>query len=235
MYIIKHQIYEAMIRGVSPDQAQLFKWRRPDGTLVNIDDVVLAVRSCIQHIGETYPAVWDALRHKDIFYSGDVRTMSTDGISIFINPSFVEQLLTELPQSEDKGLYYIEYVLIHETFHTMLDHVRQYNIERDKFPDFNRVNRAQDYEINYIIENKVRDGLTKPFKGITDEIGGCYNEEYGKRGLIWEEIYKLISPINRKPSKQSTSDDWKKGFLDGYNKALSELKKQNLVERCVLK
>lgn len=92
MYIIKHQIYEAMIRGVAPDQAQLFKWRRPDGTLVNIDDVVLAVRACIQHIGETYPSVWDCLRHKDIFYSGDVKTMSTDGISIFINPSFVEQL-----------------------------------------------------------------------------------------------------------------------------------------------
>ena len=104
----------------------------------------------------------------------------------------------------------------------------------DKYSDAEIVNMAQDYEINYTIENFMRQGPgTAPFKGITDALGGCYSDEFGKKGLTWEEIYDKVPRQKRTKVLEKTSDEWKKGFADGYAEVMAKLRKESLVEKCV--
>ena len=70
---------------------------------------------------------------------------------------------------------------------------------------------------NYTIENFMRQGPgTAPFpKGINDALGGCYSDEFPERSLLGK---KDIDPRQRREQKvlEKTSDEWKKGFADGY-------------------
>lgn len=202
-------------------------WFKPNGEKVDIDTVVTVIDGVIQDMAIHYPSVERIIKHKDIIYTDDPRidTMATDGVSIFINPAFAEELINEY------DVVALEFVLIHEVLHILFDHCYKLRQNLDKYSDTFKVNLAQDYEVNFIIENFMREssGLA-PFKGISDKIGGCYNESWGKKGYTWEEIYSLLPKINRIIDLQKTSDEWKKGFLDGYNETMNDLKKQNLVE-----
>ena len=41
----------------------------------------------------------------------------------------------------------------------------------------------------------------------------------------------LKSRPNKKVEKQKTSDEWKRGFIDGYNEILEDLRNKKLIER----
>ena len=205
-------------------------WMKKDGSVVDMDTVVMVVEAVMQDLAQYFPSVERIMKHKDIIYTDSpyVPTMATDGVSIFINPAFAEYLIN---MDEDNGPLFVEFVLIHEALHILFDHCNKHMANIDKYSDAEKVNMAQDYEINYTIENFMRQGPgTAPFKGITNKIGGCYDDEYGKKGLTWEEIYDKIPAIKREKKLEKTSDEWKKGFEEGYKEVLDELRKQSLIE-----
>lgn len=210
-------------------------WRKSDGTVVDIKNVVTVVEAVMQDLNQNYPSVERVIKHKDIIYTDNpyIQTMATDGVSIFINPAFVEYLINKDP--EGYGPLYVEFVLVHEALHILFDHCAKHMQNIDKYSDSDKVNQAQDYEINYIIENFLREGIgQRCFTGKTSEIGGLINDEFGKKGLTWEEIYDKIPAIKREKNIRKTSNKWKDGFAAGYNEIIDKLRKQSLVEKCVL-
>lgn len=203
-------------------------WIRENGEAVDMDLVVTAVEAALQDLAIHFPSVERVIKHKDIIYTDDPRieTMATDGVSIFVNPAFAEDLINE---HDIAGL---EFVMIHESLHILFDHCYKHAQNLDKYSDADKVNQAQDYEINFIIENFMKESSgNAPFKGMTVALRGCYNELFGKKGLTWEEIYDRIPKITRTKKIKKTSDEWKNGFLDGYDEIMNKLRKQNLVER----
>lgn len=226
MFVIRHKFRPIFESNIYNDS----RWLKHDGTFVDMDLVLSTLDAALQDLALNYPSVEYVLKHKDIIFTDhpQIRTMATDGVSIFINPEFAENLLNK---DENEGALYFEFVLIHEALHILFNHCYKDYTQYDKFSDRHKVNMAQDYEINYIIENFLREGVnTTAFKGVTEKIEGCYNEEYGKKGLTWEEIYYRIPKIERKDDKKiPTSDEFKRGFEDGYNEILDDLKKRKLV------
>ena len=233
MYVIKYTDTPIETSRLFESQSGNPIWIKKDGTAVDMDTVVMVVEAVMQDLAQYFPSVERIMKHKDIIYTDNpyVPTMATDGVSIFINPAFAEQLIN---MDEDKGPLYVEFVLIHEALHILFDHCNKHMENLDKYSDAEIVNMAQDYEINYTIENFMRQGPgTAPFKGITDALGGCYSDEFGKKGLTWEEIYDKIPRQKRTKVLEKTSDEWKKGFADGYAEVMAKLRKESLVEKCV--
>lgn len=226
MIIIKHsKINEGFVK---PLKDKI--WVKQDGSVIDIETINTIMDAVIQDLGANYPSVEAVLKHKDIVLTDNpyVQSMATDGISIFVNPAFVEYLLN---LDENEGALFVEYVFIHEALHVLFDHCFKHATQSDKFSDAEKVNYAQDYEINYIIENFLREGLnTAPFKGKTEKIGGLYNESYGKKGLTWEEIYEILPNIQRSKSLAKTSDKFKDGFKEGYDEVIAELRKNNKID-----
>ena len=209
------------------------KWIKCDGTEVNKELVLTVFEAVFQDLFKNHRSIEEVIRHKDIIFTDNpyVETFATDGVSIFINPAYAEYLINK---NEEYGPTYVEFVLIHEALHVLFDHCNQHKANVDKFSDPEKVNYAQDYEINYTIENFLREGMgTTPFKGKTKEIGGLYNDEFGRKGLTWEEIYSQLPAIRREKKIKPTSDKWKEGFADGYYEIINKLRKQRLIERCV--
>lgn len=224
MIIVKHKNYNDHLNEsqINVDK----KWEKLDGTFVDMKKVSTIVEAILQDFASNFPSAGKVFLHKDIIYTDDpnVETMATDGISIFVNPGYIEHLI------DDFGPAHAEFVLIHEAMHVLFDHCTQFRSKMNEFPDFLRVNMAQDYEINYIIENFMREGIgAMPFKGTTKDLHGCYDDAFS--GMTWEEIYKTIPSEKREYAPKETTDEWKRGFSDGYMSIMKELKKQNLIER----
>lgn len=202
-------------------------WIKQDGTPVDMEIVEDTLEAAIQDLAINYPSIESVIKHKDLIFTDNpyVPTMATDGVSIMMNPAFCEYLINEF------GPISLEYVLIHECLHILFDHCAKHQENLDKYSDDEKVNYAQDYEINYVIENFMREGLgEKSFEGITEQIGGLYNEEYGKKGLTWEEIYPILPSIKRTNTKRATSSEWKRGFSDAYSDFLDEMRKKKMIE-----
>lgn len=233
MIVLKHR-KEKKVSSLNESQAGNQVWIKADGTPVDMDTVVMVVEAVMQDLAQYFPSIERIMKHKDIIYTDhpSVPTMATDGVSVFINPAFAEYLIN---LDEDKGPMYLEFVLIHEALHILFDHCNKHAESYDKFSDADKVNQAQDYEINYTIENFLRQGPgTAPFKGVTNELSGCYNDEFGKKGLTWEEIYGQLPQIKRTKNLAKTSDKWKDGFAAGYAEVIDSLRKQKLIEHYAL-
>lgn len=232
MYVVKYTNKMDVSR-LNENQSTKSIWVKSDGTVVDMDLVTTVIEAVMQDLNKNFRSVEEVIRHKDIIYTDDpyIETMATDGVSIFINPAYAEYLINK---DENNGPLYVEYVLTHEALHILFDHCNQHNANVDKFSDPEKVNYAQDYEINYTIENFLREGMgTTPFKGKTKEIGGLYNDEFGRKGLTWEDIYSQLPAIQREKKTTPTSDKWKEGFADGYAEIINKLRKQSLIEKCV--
>ena len=206
------------------------KWIRPDGSEVNMKLVDRVIDMAIHNISINLSYIYRMLMTKDIFYTDDpsIKTMATDGKSIFINPAWVEAVLARLGNAD--GLIGMEFVLIHECLHIVYNHTHDYNKWADMYPDHKRANKAQDYEINYAIEKKLspKDDPDR-YKGITAKLDGCFDEKYGS--TLWEQIYPDVPPTDKNEDIIKTSEKWKKGFKEGYEAYLRNLRKQGLVER----
>jgi predicted metal-dependent peptidase len=109
-----------------------------------------------------------------------IRTMATDGISLFYNPDFVDTLSA----AELIG------TLAHEVLHPGLQHhTRRGNRERKRW------NMACDYAINPLLLDA---GLTLPKDVLID---------YRFRGMSAERIYNLIEEQGTAQSEQSASGE----------------------------
>ena len=202
-------------------------WIRADGKEVNIENLETILNAIIQDLAVNFPSIETVIKHKDLILTDNpyIETMATDGISIMMNPAWCDVILEKF---DGIGL---EYAIIHECLHILFDHCGKHINNLDKYSDAEKVNWAQDFEINYIIENFLKEGLgNKPFKGLGEKMKALYNEEFGKKGLTWEEIYSSVPFIKRNVARAKTSDEWKSGFADAYNDFLEETKKSKVVE-----
>lgn len=179
-------------------------------------------------------AIDDMLDKKTILFVDDyqINSMATDGRYIYINPAFCFRLY----KMDNDGTYYISYVLSHEAMHILRRDRISYERNANDYPDFDRVNKAQDAVINYWLENLIYadDGDPMFTKGTTEICGGVINEKWGEKGYDWMEIYPLVPQELLKPfEKKKMSDEWNKGFVDGFKEYLKQLRSQNLIERYI--
>ena len=128
-------------------------------------------------------------------------TFATDGNYIFINPAFFMALENNLPL---KG---IAFVFLHEIYHNLFRHFDRAK-EHPEFSDHDRLNVAQDAEINWLIENavltqskkrengklvidpstgSVKTEVSFPFKGVVKQLHGVLLDEFPNE--LFEYIY----------------------------------------------
>lgn len=204
------------------------------GKILNMEDIKDVVSWSLDQIAANCRGLNQIYKKKNIIYTDNprIRTMATDGRSVYINPAFVDLLIS----NDDLGPEAVAFVLIHEALHVLLEHTLKYGIMKDKgFGDHVRANRAMDCEVNYIIEYLLFDNDGNPLfdEGITQRCKGWINKEWGDKAMTWEEIYPMIPAERMKPlEKKKMSDKWNKGFIDGYNEYLKILRSKNLIERC---
>ena len=103
-----------------------------------------------------------------------IKTMATDGKSIFYNPQFVNQI----------GVPKATFVIIHEIMHNAMKHFSRIEKRHPKL-----WNIAGDYAINIIIKDMISDmGLSKDIIDVPDKI--LLDEKY--RGKNAEAIYSYL-------------------------------------------
>lgn len=215
----------------------------PDGKVYRTKDIINWVDYAISLLSKVdYDIASKYLSKLPIYYGFSVDTMATDGKRILINPGFVQWLLDALGGKNPTG---IAFVLMHEIYHNLFMHMAREQAQKDKYPNHELANCAQDYEINYVIANhnmiKGKDGsLKNAFNPETvQKINGLYDERF--KDNTWEEIYDILEAEGYTPNKKDpppppptqkipTSDDWKRGYKDGYEKAMQELRAQGLIE-----
>lgn len=229
----------------------------PDGTMYEPKFIVSVVEDAISIINRINEGVIkDFLAALPIVYTFYVPTMATDGSHIFINPGFVMQLL-EWCDDSPVG---VAFVLIHEVYHNIFKHQEREAQVADKVTDHRKANRAQDYEINWVIEHSYPDKIifhdmeeedlmdsdlvdengerAQLFAGITEACKGLINDKF--RNMVWENIYDKLDEIEEEipdePEEQEAdieivySKDFEDGFRDGVEDAIRALRAQGLVE-----
>ena len=116
-------------------------------------------------------------------YTWLVKTMATDGVRLFVNPEFAENLsfLGKI------------FVLIHEIYHCILMHM-----ERGQGSDPELFNIAADLEINPLIVDTT-DDFEEKF--VTDEIHGLYEKKYLNVPVetIYQDLLKNPPPKQKNP------------------------------------
>lgn len=154
----------------------------PDGTTVNIADVESKFHMCMMDILNEFSYFAPAVQSLVPILTNAVDTMATDGIRLFMNPKFVN----ELSFSE------CIFVILHECMHCILNHMY-----REKINNFDHMlgNIAADYEVNGILEF---DGMIK--RGTTEKIGGIIDEKY--KGWPMEKIYHDCKKSAPRPKQQ---------------------------------
>ena len=219
------------------DEAEVVggKFMKPDGTFIDMDLIKSVMDASFDEIMMKLPFIYNVFKKKTVVYTGDpmVKTMSTDGAAIYVNPAWAEYIIND----DEIGPEGVEFVLVHEAMHILLDHLKRWIENRDEFPDRKKVNWATDSEINYYIENLMydADGNLIFTPGIIEKLGGIRFKEYGDKGMLWEEIYPLIKlPDAKPPKKHKMSPEWEKGFLDGYTEYYKSLQANQLIEHYVI-
>jgi predicted metal-dependent peptidase len=225
----------------------------PDGTRYDPKYICSVVEDSINIINSINEGVIkDFLAALPFVYTFEIPTMATDGKHIFMNPGFIVELLAYC----DGSPIGVAFVIIHEVYHNLFKHAEREAADPGKFTDHRKCNRAQDYEINWVIEHSYpdrsydseaeanADGETlldengnrkQLFTGITNTCKGLFDEKY--RSNTWEEIYDMLDNKEEEEEEpQETdieidySDDFKEGMRDGAEDALRILRAQGLVE-----
>jgi predicted metal-dependent peptidase len=229
----------------------------PDGTMYEPKFIVSVVEDAISIINKINEGVIkDFLAALPIVYTFYVPTMATDGSHIFINPGFV---MTLLEWCDDSPVG-VAFVLIHEVYHNIFKHQEREAQIADKATDHRKANRAQDYEINWVIEHSYPDKIifhdmeeedimdsdlvdengerAQLFTGITEACKGLISDKF--RNMVWEDIYdnldQVEEEVQEEPQEQEAdieivySQDFEDGFRDGVEDAIRALRAQGLVE-----
>ena len=233
MYIIKYKKEHLFETSIAPSSNDDTEWYDAMGNKLNKKRICQAIQICLSNLASMFPSLYEVIRNVDVklVNHAGLNTMATDGSSIMISPIFVDYIIKTF---KSNSLLLIQYVLVHEIFHILYNHCYEERIRSSKYPDHTIANMAQDFQINYDIENLLVDNKgNKLYKGCTNALKGCYDDDYGMEG--WEKLYDRVlnekTPISTRLF-QETSEEWKNGFLDGFLDALDELRKDNLIESC---
>lgn len=206
---------------------------------------------------------------KPVIWTYEAKTAFTDGIRIYMSPVFAHVMLSKkygakeaeeywaglsgMEQRDSKcrqkynSIYtrYLRFVLIHEVYHILYNHVRRGALKYGGKPtevEHELGNIAMDLEINRDIESTFEE-----LRGATETISGVWykNEKYYKsdgtifKKDIWEDVwddwmesgkqFKTEDPLNRedvnpvqKSSKQNSP------YADGWRKAIDAIKGKQL-------
>ena len=122
-------------------------------------------------------------------YVDNLKTVITDGVKtmatglgyLYVNPAFTAELI-EIGNERGFGKNLAMFVILHEVFHNVYNHMDEGRLYASEFPSHTYRNMAMDYEINILIET-----LFPQFKGCTEAIPGLIKAGY--LGQMWTEIY----------------------------------------------
>ena len=220
----------------------------PDGTYVDMDLVRSILGDAIDQLTSMIdPKLVNYYNYINIVYTWQVETFATCTEYLFINPSFLMNLF------ETGDIPFVAYVLLHECYHVILGHCddpKANELAKKGEREDNLCNRAQDYQINWMIENSTFENDEEtgkdvyPFEGMTKLLGGCIDPDYSC--LDWPDIYKILDELYpggdakiddegqvfepENPDPEKMSDEWYDGFLEGIGNVYDELRNNNLIE-----
>lgn len=141
-------------------------------------DAQLKISRAVTRAAFSHPFFGSCLLNLRVEESDKVPTMATDGIHVFWNRDFVDEL------TEDETLG----VLCHEIMHVILLHCQPW-----KGKDPKLCNMAMDYVIN---THLIRDGIRLPEGALID-----YDEQF--EGMAWQEVYAILADIKEKAKQQA--------------------------------
>ena len=230
VYLFEGDYSYKIERSVLAKNPKALTWRDLSGKIIDATKIINVLDRISTDLYENFNEIYQVYQRKDVYVTDGCETMATDGTCVYLNPLWCYAVIDSAKAKGKNGTRALEYVLVHEMMHILFGHCDV--VDSEEYQDLFRMNYAMDYEINYVIENYLYDlNGNLPFKGMTETVGGCYNESFGEEGLTWEEIYPRISIPERVNPRLETSDEWKKGFADGFYEIMSELRKNRLVER----
>lgn len=197
------------------------------GNIIDFKAIKESLAECVADIRQYHKLLSEFADSVYLIPDKTIPTLKTDGLTVYYSPVFVQHLLNE--GGDEMGNAYVEYVIIHELCHMMLNHCYEFEHNRKLYGDHVRANCAMDYEVNALIENfLVQDGELV-FKGMGEKIHALYDEYYFKQGWTWTQIYPECDPV-KAGQKEVPPAEWIRGFLDGYNRIYDMLQKQGKIE-----
>ena len=156
-----------------------------DGEAINMRELRTEMESAKTAIVSQSPLFAPYVHNFTPIYTWLIPTMATDGIRLFVNPSFANKL----------SWHQKIFVIIHEIMHCVLLHM-----ERLKGRDPKIFNVAGDFEINDLIVDTINDFDAAFVK----ELGGLYDEQYLNQPVekIYEEVKKNMPQMPPNPNSQ---------------------------------
>jgi predicted metal-dependent peptidase len=168
-----------------------------DGTKIDMKSLDFEMESARTAIVSQSPLFAPYIHHFTPIYTWLVPTMATDGIRLFVNPQFANEL------SWEQKIF----VMIHEIMHCVLLHM-----ERGRGFDGEVFNAAGDFEINALILDTISDfneAFIRELQGLFDDKFTNWNAE-----KIYREILQNGHP-QLKPKKSPQMPQPKSGKGQG--------------------
>lgn len=204
-----------------------------------------AMQELIKNVDKMLAHYFAAMR---INYTFKLRTFAVDGKILYINPGFLINIY-EMPEPFG-DIQMVAYVLLHECFHILYDHCNDkkgIEISKKSEKDKDLVNKAMDYQINWVIEHSTfapdqETGMMDfPFEGYTHMCNGCIDDRF--KYMDWPEIYEILKKEDgsddtgngveieeAKSEPKKMSQEWYDGFMQGLNNKINQLRKDRLIE-----
>lgn len=158
-------------------------------------------------------------------FSPQVSTMCTDGITICINPVFFQHLLDKCEQAGLKKASGVIFVIIHELYHVLLQHVYRQNA--GKFPPSEITNIAADYEVNNSIIRdlgKESSSLGKiedwDYDFVKNIINGYVKKDWQLKSF--DEIFSLM----KKDMESTPEEKWTPETIEVIKEAIEAAKQE---------
>lgn len=210
----------------------------------NSNDIKKYIASAINMIVKTFPtSLGVILQRKPVVIVKEssqlIKRMATDGELIYINPGWIADMIRGVYPKVDyrNVMVIIVYVLAHEAMHVIFRHAHEE--WEGKYPDHTKANVSQDAHINLYVEHtlapKILKETGKSISGVHKLLHIVYDESFANKD--WTQIYKIMPkdyPFLLPKSKRQTSPEWKRGFIDGYEKVMKMLRDKKLIERVVI-
>lgn len=254
--MIVYKIYEdasSDVKMISQDEYKVYKFlphvakvrlEKGQSDTFDSNDIKKYLSSAINMIVKTFPtSLGVILQRKPVVIVKEtsrlIKTMGTDGNLVYINPGWIAKMMSGVfPKVDYRNVMaIIVYVLAHEAMHVIFRHPEE-EFE-GKYPDHTKANVSQDAHINLYVEHalapKILKATGKSISGVHKLLHIVYDESFAEKD--WTQIYKEMPndyPFLLPPKKKETSDEWKRGFIDGYEKATRMLRDKKLIERVVI-
>ena len=153
----------------------------PDGSRLNMNELLNEQTKAYVGVTHIFPWLKGALSKLKVIYTFKVDTQATDGVHLFVNPQFTNNLTYEQKI----------FVTLHELMHNIFQHLRR---ERAAgMTDHMRANIAADHEVNLALSH------VKPLSyNLIKDMGACIDQKY--ETWSFERIYADNPPMNGTPA-----------------------------------